>query len=85
MAQPVVMYTKHHCPYCVAAKRFFEARNIAFTEVDVSADPDRRRWLVERTGQMTVPQIFIGETSIGGYTDMRALAERGGLEPLLNR
>lgn len=85
MAQPVVMYSKTHCPYCVAAKRFFEQQGIEHTEIDVTHDPEKRRWLVDRTGQLTVPQIFIGETSVGGYTDLRALHQRGGLEPLLNR
>jgi glutaredoxin 3 len=83
--QPVTIYTTPICSYCVAAKRFLDKKGVPYTEVDVSGDDDRRRWLVEATGQRTVPQIFVGETSVGGYTDLRALDERGGFEPLLAR
>ena len=80
----VRIYTTQICGYCIAAKRFMDHHNITFEEIDVSADDEMRRWLVERTGQRTVPQIFIGERSIGGYTDLRALDARGELAPLLN-
>jgi glutaredoxin 3 len=79
----VTLYTTPICPYCVAAKRFLDKMGVPYSEIDVSGDDDRRRWLVEATGQRTVPQIFIGETSVGGYTDLRALDARGGLAPLL--
>jgi len=82
---PVTLYTTPFCPYCVAAKRFLTGKGVPFTEVDVSDDDARREWLVAVTGQRTVPQIFVGETSIGGYTDLRALDSRGGFEPLLSR
>ncbi|MCK6569764.1 glutaredoxin 3 [Myxococcota bacterium] len=82
---PVTLYTTPICPYCVAAKRFLDKKGVPYTEVDVSGDDARRQWLVEVTGQRTVPQIFVGETSIGGYTDLRALDDRGGFEPLLSR
>lgn len=81
--RPVTLYTTPICPYCVAAKRFLDKKGVPYSEIDVSGDDDRRRWLVEVTGQRTVPQIFIGETSVGGYTDLRALDDRGGLAPLL--
>lgn len=81
--QPVRIYTTQICSYCIAAKRFMQQRGIDFEEIDVSEDDDARRWLVERTGQRTVPQIFVGEKSIGGYTDMRALDTKGELMPLL--
>lgn len=82
---PVTLYTTPICPYCVAAKRFLDKKGVPYTEVDVSGDDARRQWLVEVTGQRTVPQIFVGQTSIGGYTDLRALDDRGGFEPLLSR
>lgn len=79
----VRMYTRDWCGYCTAAKRYLAAKGIEVTEIDVTHDPETRAWLVETTGQRTVPQIFIGEQAIGGYTDLRALDASGGLEPLL--
>ena len=79
----VRIFTAPFCVSCVAAKRFFNQRGISFEEVDVAKDDAIRDWLVATTNQRTVPQIFIGERSIGGYTDMKALDERGELMPLL--
>lgn len=79
----VRMYTTRVCPYCVAAKQFLAGRGVPFEEIDVSNSPEQRAWLAEVSGQRTVPQIFIGERSIGGYTDMVALDRAGELEPLL--
>ena len=77
-AQPdVVVYRTRHCPYCLLAARCLSSFGIAFREIDVSADPERRRWLAQATGQRTVPQIFVGERSIGGYAKLRELL-RGG-------
>jgi len=81
--KPVRIYTTPICGYCVAAKRFLEKRGIPFEEIDVSDDVEMRQWLVARTGQRTVPQIFVGDRSIGGYTDMRALDQTGSFEPLI--
>jgi len=81
-AQPeVVVYRTRYCPYCLLAVRCLSSHGIAFREVDVSADSERRRWLARATGQRTVPQIFVGERSIGGYAELRALL-RGGPEAL---
>jgi glutaredoxin 3 len=63
------------------AARLLTSAEIAFEEIDVSGDLERRRWLVRVSGQRTVPQIFVGETSIGGYSELRALL-RGGPEAL---
>jgi glutaredoxin 3 len=65
------------------AKRYLEDLGVAYETVDVSADAERRRWLVEATGMRTVPQIFVGPVSVGGFTDMQALDRRGELRPLL--
>lgn len=73
----VIIYTTDYCSYCRAAKSFFRAKGWAYEEVDVSGDDEARERLVERTGQYTVPQIWIGETHVGGYDDLRAL-DRGG-------
>lgn len=81
----VTIYTAVPCGYCAAAKSFFDSRGITYTEIDLTGRREERLALLQRTGQRTVPQIFIGEVHVGGYTDLRALASRGGLEPLLER
>ena len=79
----VKIYTTAVCPYCVAAKRLLTARGIPYTEQDVSRDDAKRTWLVEATGRRTVPQIFIGDQSIGGYDDLSALDQSGKLAEML--
>ena len=79
----VEIYTTQWCPYCHAAKSLLETRGVAYEEVDAS-DPDMRQAMVQRAhGRRTVPQIFVGETHVGGYDDLSALDRRGGLDPLL--
>ncbi len=79
----VQIYVTTYCPYCIAAKRLLEKKGIVWEEIDVTQDPERRAWLLEVTGQRTVPQIFIGGRPYGGYTDVAALDRRGELDPLL--
>lgn len=79
----VTLYSTDYCGYCRAAKRLFESKGIPFEEIDLSEDDAGRDALRARTGRTTVPQIFIGETHVGGFDDLRALEQRGGLEPLL--
>jgi len=79
----VTIYTKDNCPYCVAAKELLGSKQVAFQETDVTADPDTLGQLVEKTGQMTVPQIFIGDEFIGGFDDLQALNEAGELDAKL--
>jgi glutaredoxin 3 len=74
----VTIYTTRVCPYCVAAKRLLTARGVSYQEIDVSSDDAKRMWLVEATGRRTVPQIFFGDESIGGYDDLAAM-DRSGL------
>jgi glutaredoxin 3 len=83
MAAVVKIYTREWCGYCSAATRFLKDKGVKFEEIDCSGDAATRRWLVEKSGQSTVPQIFIDDRSIGGYTDMRALDARGELDRLL--
>lgn len=79
----VEIYTTGWCPYCHAAKSLLANKGVAFDEVDAD-DPDIRRAMVQRAnGRRTVPQIFIGDTHVGGYDDMAALERRGQLDPLL--
>jgi glutaredoxin 3 len=79
----VQVYTTPSCPYCVMAKRLFTRKGVPFQEIDVAHDDDKRRWLVQVTGQRTVPQIFIGGKPYGGFTDIDALDRQGKLDPLL--
>ncbi|MCB9762893.1 MAG: glutaredoxin 3 [Alphaproteobacteria bacterium] len=80
----VVIYTAVPCGYCSAAKRFFAARNIPFQEIDLTGDHEARARLSERTRQRTVPQIFIGDAHVGGYSDLMDLHRTVGVDSLLN-
>ncbi|HTN54418.1 MAG TPA: glutaredoxin 3 [Anaeromyxobacter sp.] len=84
MAAPkITVYTKQNCPFCVRAKRLLDRKGVAFEEISVEGKDELRTWLVEHTGQMTVPQIFAGERSLGGYSDLDALDREGRLDPIL--
>jgi len=79
----VQIYTTAWCPYCNAAKALLQDKGVAYEEIDAS-DPAVRDAMVARAhGRRTVPQIFIGDTHVGGYDDMAALDRRGQLDPLL--
>lgn len=81
---PVLMYTTQVCPFCVRAKSLLKQRGVeVIEEVRVDADPGARLRMMELTGRRTVPQIFIGDTHVGGCDDLIALDHRGGLMPLL--
>ena len=80
----VTVYSTDYCPYCTRAKKLLAERAIPFTEHDVTEDPERRRWLVDATGQRTVPQIFFGDEPIGGCSDLEALIKSGKLDARLN-
>ncbi len=75
----VIVYSTRVCPYCVRAKALLSARGIAFEEIDVTHDHERRAWLVQVTGRRTVPQIFIDDEPIGGFDDLSALDRSGEL------
>lgn len=82
--KPVRMYTTQVCPYCVRAKALLQQRGVAqIDEIRVDLHPAERVAMVELTGRRTVPQIFIGDTHVGGCDDLVALDQRGGLMPLL--
>ena len=83
MSERVQVYTTVSCGYCVRAKALLSRLNIAFEEVDVTQDFDKRDWLVNTTGQRTVPQIFIDGRAIGGFMELAALERAGGLQSLL--
>jgi len=79
----VTIYTRQLCGYCVAAKRLLEAKNVVFEEVDATFSPERRREMAERSGRSTYPQIFIGETHVGGCDELHQLDRNGDLDGLL--
>ena len=82
--QPVKMYTPAFCPYCVRAKQLLKSRGVeSIDEIRVDEQPQERIRMMEITGRRTVPQIFIGDTHVGGCDDLMALDSRGGLAPLL--
>ena len=81
---PVKMYTTAVCPYCVRAKQLLKSRGVAqIEEIRVDLDPAERERMMTLTGRRTVPQIFIGDTHVGGCDDLMALEAKGGLAPLL--
>jgi glutaredoxin 3 len=82
--QPVLIYTSPLCGFCHAAKRLLNAKGVSFTEVDVLRDPNRKDEMIARAnGRRTVPQIFIGDTHVGGCDDLMDLDRMGKLDPLL--
>jgi glutaredoxin 3 len=81
---PVIIYTSVACPYCVQAKRLLDRKGVPYSEIDVTGDPERRTAMIQASGRRTVPQIFIGETHVGGCDDLMALDRRGALMPMLS-
>jgi glutaredoxin 3 len=79
----VIIYRTEYCPYCDMAKRLFDEMGVEYEQIDVSNDAEERKKLVERTGQRTVPQIFIDDVAVGGFTDVQALKRTGELEKML--
>ncbi len=80
----IEIYTTRYCPYCHAAKGLLTRKGVAFKEIDVSGDWQGREKMVARAnGRSTVPQIFIGDTHVGGFDDLSALDRDGKLAPLL--
>ena len=83
MAQEVRIYTTSYCGYCHAAKSLLTQRGVAFQEIDCTDDAATRKWLIEQTGQRTVPQIFIGGVAVGGFSELSALDRAGKLRAIL--
>ena len=81
---PVEIYTTRFCPYCQSAKALLKRKGVAFTEVDLAANWERRDEMIERAGgRTTVPQIFVGKVHVGGSDDLYALERDGKLDALL--
>ena len=82
----ITMYSTRVCPYCVMAERLLVSKGVEFTEkILVDVDSVRREEMMARTGRRTVPQIFIGDTHVGGFDDLSALDKAGKLDPLLGK
>jgi glutaredoxin 3 len=82
--QPVQIYSKYTCGFCMAAKRLLISKGVSFEEVDILDHPERRAEMIQKAnGRSTVPQIFIGGKHLGGYDDLAATVSAGKLEKLL--
>jgi len=82
----VSMYTTAVCPFCVRAEMLLKQRGVAEIEkIRIDLDPEQRKLMMERTGRRTVPQIYIGDTHVGGYDELAALDRSGKLQPLLEQ
>jgi glutaredoxin 3 len=82
-ASPITIYTSASCGYCVAAKNFLKSRGLQWNEVRIDLDAGERERMLARARRTSVPQIFIGDTHVGGYDDMMAMHRSGALAPLL--
>ena len=81
--QPVVIYTLRGCPFCVRAKHLFQAKRVPFREIDVTGNWTERMRISRETGHPTFPQIFIGESFVGGCDEVHSLERAGKLDPML--
>ena len=79
----VMMYTTRFCPYCIRAKQLLDNKGITYTDICVDSTPAKRKEMMQRSGRRTVPQIWAGETHIGGFDELWALESRGKLDSLL--
>lgn len=79
----VVMYTSAYCPFCMNAERLLANKGVTVNKIRVDLEPEQRVLMMEKTGRRTVPQIYIDELHIGGFDELRALDQAGGLDPLL--
>ena len=80
----VLMYSTSVCPYCIQAERLLTAKGVtAIDKIRVDLQPEQRVAMMEKTGRRTVPQIYIGDTHVGGFDDLSALDRAGGLDTLL--
>ena len=77
------MYTTAVCPFCQMAERLLQSKGAEIDKVRIDLDPVERAAMMEKTGRRTVPQIYIGDTHVGGYDDLAALDRAGKLDPLL--
>lgn len=85
MTALVTMYTSAVCPYCIRAERLLDSKGVTRIEkIRVDLDPEQKVIMMQKTGRRTVPQIYVGDTHVGGFDDLYALDQAGKLDPLLN-
>ena len=84
-ASHVRMFTKPFCFFCRRAKDLLVQKGVAFCEINLTDEPHMKDHMVNRTGRKTVPQIYIGDTHVGGWDDLSALEAQGGIDPLLEK
>ena len=82
--KPVKIYSKDYCPYCTRAKSLLEKKGVAFEEINLEGKDDEMMSLIKETGMRTVPQIFIGDFFVGGFTELNELNSSGELDKKLN-
>jgi glutaredoxin 3 len=83
MTAEVTMYSTRFCPYCMRARMLLDSKNMSYKDIGVDAEPGLRREMMNLSGRSSVPQIWIGDTHVGGYDEMAALERQGRLEELL--
>ncbi|GAA6147132.1 glutaredoxin 3 [Pseudooceanicola nitratireducens] len=81
--KPVTIYTTPICGFCAAAKRLLDQKGVSYDEIDVMRDAEKKQEMMQRAGRHTVPQIWIGETHVGGCDDLYDLERSGKLDPML--
>lgn len=81
---PVTIYTTSYCPYCTRAKELLTRKGVEYNEINAEDEAVREAMVSKAGGRRTVPQIFIGDTHVGGYDDLYALDKAGKLEPMLS-
>lgn len=81
--RPVVIYSSDWCPYCIRAKQLLTSKGVAFNEIRVDGQSDVRAEMTRKAGRTSVPQIWIGDTHVGGCDDLHALERSGKLDTLL--
>jgi glutaredoxin 3 len=81
---PVTLYTRKLCSYCTQAKHLLNQLGVPYTEINIDGDPETARIMMEKSGRRTVPQIWIGDTHVGGFDDLYSLHRSGKLQALLN-
>lgn len=79
----VTIYTTRICPYCIRAKQLLGAKGVDYQEISVDAQPERRLEMMEKSGRRTVPQIWVGDTHVGGFDDLWMMDRSGKLDALL--
>ncbi|ERJ12903.1 glutaredoxin 3 [Haloplasma contractile] len=85
MNKEIIMYTFTTCPYCIKAKKILESEGIEYKEIEISGDDQKLKELEEKTGYRTVPQIFAGDTFIGGSDDLAKIHREGNLTEVISK